>query len=64
MSIGTWLTPRFRAVLDFKGLVSVDDHRRLMGFPYLKSRKELDDFTAFVKGLGVKKIQGNESRLL
>jgi hypothetical protein len=50
----------FRAPLDLKSLVSVENHRRIMRFAYIKSHKELDNFTVFVKNLKLKKIQGNE----
>ncbi|KAJ6573309.1 hypothetical protein B0H10DRAFT_2199442 [Mycena sp. CBHHK59/15] len=46
-----------RAVLDFKSLVSEADYQRLMDFIYIDSTEKLDEFSEFVRGLGVKKIQ-------
>ncbi|KAJ7225030.1 hypothetical protein C8J57DRAFT_1590778 [Mycena rebaudengoi] len=46
-----------RAVLDFKSLVPEDDYNRLMDFTYIDSEEKLADFSDFVRGLGVKKIQ-------
>ncbi|KAJ7203392.1 hypothetical protein C8J57DRAFT_1101243 [Mycena rebaudengoi] len=42
------------AVLDFKPLVSPTDHRRLLDFMYIDSKEKLDEFSVFVKGLGIK----------
>ncbi|KAJ7204524.1 hypothetical protein C8J57DRAFT_1735048 [Mycena rebaudengoi] len=47
-----------RAVLDFKSHVPEDDYNRLMDFTYIDSEERLADFSDFVRGLGVKKIQG------
>ncbi|KAJ7456176.1 hypothetical protein FB451DRAFT_1564753 [Mycena latifolia] len=47
-----------RAVLDFKSLVSEQDYTRLMDFVYIDSAEALAEFSEFVRGLGVKKIQG------
>ncbi|KAJ6593017.1 hypothetical protein B0H19DRAFT_12002 [Mycena capillaripes] len=46
-----------RAVLDFRGLVSEQDYHRLMDFTYIDSEETLEEFSEFVRGLGVKKIQ-------
>jgi len=32
--------------------------QRLMNFPYLESREQVDEFTLFVRGLNIKKISG------
>jgi hypothetical protein len=42
-------------------MVSSGDFQRLIDFPYLKSSKELDEFTTFVTDLNIKKIQGKHS---
>jgi hypothetical protein len=47
-----------RPVHDFRSLVSEADHARLRDFAYIDSKEKLDEFSAFVVGLGVKKIQG------
>ncbi|KAJ7482861.1 hypothetical protein B0H11DRAFT_1723507, partial [Mycena galericulata] len=41
----------------FRSLVSNADYNRLLDFVYIDSKQALNDFSAFVKGLGVKKIQ-------
>ncbi|KAJ7469936.1 hypothetical protein B0H11DRAFT_2042902 [Mycena galericulata] len=46
-----------RAVLDFRSLVSEEDYNRLMDFVYIDSEEALEEFSEFVRGLGVKKIQ-------
>ncbi|KAJ6500282.1 hypothetical protein DFH09DRAFT_1289819 [Mycena vulgaris] len=46
-----------RAVLDFETLVSADDYKRLMDFVYIDSEEGIDEFSEFVRGLGIKKIQ-------
>ncbi|KAJ6592738.1 hypothetical protein B0H19DRAFT_1365112 [Mycena capillaripes] len=46
-----------RAVLDFRGLVSEQDYHRLMDFTYIDSEETLEEFSEYVRGLGVKKIQ-------
>ncbi|KAJ6606692.1 hypothetical protein B0H10DRAFT_2228608 [Mycena sp. CBHHK59/15] len=46
-----------RAVLDFETLVSADNYKRLMDFVYIDSEEEIDEFSEFVRGLGIKKIQ-------
>ncbi|KAJ7133073.1 hypothetical protein C8R44DRAFT_730271 [Mycena epipterygia] len=46
-----------RAVLDFKSLVSREDYDCLMDFVYIDSAEKLEDFSDFMRGLGVKKIQ-------
>ncbi|KAJ7709266.1 hypothetical protein B0H16DRAFT_1481051 [Mycena metata] len=46
-----------RAVLDFKSLVSQADYDRLIDFVYIDSAQKLEEFSGFVKGLGIKKIQ-------
>lgn len=48
----------FRAILDFKGMVTPAQYDRLMNFMYIDSKESLDEFSDFVKKLGVKKIQG------
>ncbi|KAF8146181.1 hypothetical protein K438DRAFT_1781221 [Mycena galopus ATCC 62051] len=45
------------AIHDFKGMVSAAQYNRLMDFMYIDSKEHLDDFSQFVKDLGVKKIQ-------
>ncbi|KAL0057565.1 hypothetical protein AAF712_015787 [Marasmius tenuissimus] len=45
-----------RAVLDFKGLVTLAEFSRLMAFLEIQSTTELQDFREFIKGLKVKKI--------
>ncbi|KAF7333797.1 hypothetical protein MVEN_02336500 [Mycena venus] len=52
-----------KAVHDFKSLVTPAQHACLLNFIYIASKEELASFTAFVEGLGVKKIQG-QSRLI
>jgi hypothetical protein len=47
-----------RAIHDFKGMVSPADYSRLMDFMYIDSKDKLEEFSKFVKDLGVKKIQG------
>ncbi|KAJ6587751.1 hypothetical protein B0H10DRAFT_1954453 [Mycena sp. CBHHK59/15] len=44
-------------VHDFKSLVSSADYERLLDFVYIDSKEALDAFSAFVKCLGIKKIQ-------
>ncbi|KAJ7782537.1 hypothetical protein DFH07DRAFT_1010922 [Mycena maculata] len=51
------LTHGKRAVLDFKSLVSEQDFNRLMDFVYIDSAEKLQEFSEFVRSLGVKKIQ-------
>ncbi|KAJ7187096.1 hypothetical protein C8R46DRAFT_1274163 [Mycena filopes] len=46
-----------RAVLDFRSLVSDSDYQRLLNFTYIDSEEALNEFSDFVAGLGVKKIQ-------
>ncbi|KAJ6631654.1 hypothetical protein B0H10DRAFT_1979696, partial [Mycena sp. CBHHK59/15] len=46
-----------RAVLDFETLVSADNYKRLMDFVYIDLEEEIDEFSEFVRGLGIKKIQ-------
>ncbi|KAJ6514663.1 hypothetical protein DFH09DRAFT_1373940 [Mycena vulgaris] len=46
-----------RAVLDFRGSIPDDDYSRLMDFVYIDSTEKLEEFSEFVRGLGVKKIQ-------
>ncbi|KAJ6461772.1 hypothetical protein C8R45DRAFT_1220718 [Mycena sanguinolenta] len=43
-------------VHDFKSLVSPADYARLLNFVYIKTKEELAEFSAFVRGLGIKKI--------
>ncbi|KAJ7237065.1 hypothetical protein C8J57DRAFT_1087807, partial [Mycena rebaudengoi] len=43
----------------FKGMVSPADYSRLMDFMYIDSKDKLEEFSKFVKDLGVKKIQGD-----
>ncbi|KAJ7084961.1 hypothetical protein C8R44DRAFT_894074 [Mycena epipterygia] len=45
------------AILDFKGMVTPAQYDRLMNFMYIDSKESLDEFSDFVKKLGVKKIQ-------
>ncbi|KAF7359625.1 hypothetical protein MVEN_00686300 [Mycena venus] len=45
------------AIHDFKGLVTPAQYERLSDFMYIDSKERLNDFSKFVKGLGVKKIQ-------
>ncbi|KAJ7799947.1 hypothetical protein B0H13DRAFT_2390684 [Mycena leptocephala] len=51
------MTHAKRGVLDFRSLVSEEDYQRLMDFVYIDSAEKLDEFSEFVRGLGVKKIQ-------
>ncbi|KAJ7458041.1 hypothetical protein B0H11DRAFT_2062428, partial [Mycena galericulata] len=51
------ITHAKRAVLDFRSLVSEEDYNRLMDFVYIDSEEALEEFSGFVRGLGVKKIQ-------
>ncbi|KAF7367098.1 hypothetical protein MSAN_00969300 [Mycena sanguinolenta] len=46
-----------RAVLGFRKLVSEDDFNRLMDFVYIDSPEKLEEFSEFVRRLGVKEIQ-------
>ncbi|KAJ7225152.1 hypothetical protein C8J57DRAFT_1590385, partial [Mycena rebaudengoi] len=46
------------AIHDFKGMVTPADYARLMDFMYIDSKDKLEEFSKFVKDLGVKKIQG------
>ncbi|KAJ7491619.1 hypothetical protein B0H11DRAFT_2228787 [Mycena galericulata] len=46
-----------RPIHDFKSLVSTGDYNRLLDFVYIESKQALDEFSAFVKRLGVKKIE-------
>ncbi|KAF8217297.1 hypothetical protein K438DRAFT_1954146 [Mycena galopus ATCC 62051] len=41
---------------DFRSLVSTSDFNRLKNCVYIEDKEALDDFTAFVYGLGIKKI--------
>ncbi|KAJ7629917.1 hypothetical protein B0H17DRAFT_962570, partial [Mycena rosella] len=43
--------------LDFESLVSKEDYAHLMNFMYIDSAEKIDEFSEFVRGLGVKKIQ-------
>ncbi|KAJ6623694.1 hypothetical protein B0H10DRAFT_1943767 [Mycena sp. CBHHK59/15] len=43
--------------LKFKSLVSEQDYKRLMDFIYIDSKEKLNEFSAFVRSLGVKKIE-------
>ncbi|KAJ7455398.1 hypothetical protein FB451DRAFT_1515958, partial [Mycena latifolia] len=43
-------------VHDFRSLVSTADYNRLLDFVYIDSKESLDAFSAFVYGLGIKKI--------
>ncbi|KAJ7476393.1 hypothetical protein B0H11DRAFT_1810084 [Mycena galericulata] len=43
-------------VNDFKSLVSATDFNRILDFVYIDSKERLDAFSAFVYGLGIKKI--------
>ncbi|KAJ6579367.1 hypothetical protein B0H10DRAFT_1746055, partial [Mycena sp. CBHHK59/15] len=43
--------------LDFKSLVSEEDYNCLMDFVYIDSEEKLNEFSNFVRGLGVRKIQ-------
>ncbi|KAJ7204582.1 hypothetical protein C8J57DRAFT_382857 [Mycena rebaudengoi] len=45
------------AIHDFKGMVTPADYARLMDFMYIDSKDKLEEFSKFVKDLGVKKIQ-------
>jgi hypothetical protein len=54
----THLDAFYRAIKDFEALVSGEDYARLMNFPYLESREQVDKFTLFVRGLNIKKISG------
>ncbi|KAJ7626230.1 hypothetical protein B0H17DRAFT_563566 [Mycena rosella] len=45
------------AILDFKGMVTPAQYDHLMNFMYIDSKESLDEFSDFVKKLGVKKIQ-------
>ncbi|KAJ7495018.1 hypothetical protein FB451DRAFT_1019860 [Mycena latifolia] len=47
----------FRALRDFKGLVTPAQYERLMDVVYIDSKERLDAFSQFVKSLKVKKIQ-------
>ncbi|KAF7374069.1 hypothetical protein MSAN_00287800 [Mycena sanguinolenta] len=51
------ITHAKRAVLDFRKLVSEDDFNRLMDFVYIDSPEKLEEFSEFVRRLGVKEIQ-------
>ena len=44
--------------MDFKGQVSDADFQRLMDFPYIDSKEELELFTIFIRALEIKKIKG------
>ncbi|KAJ6518461.1 hypothetical protein DFH09DRAFT_1331945 [Mycena vulgaris] len=55
--IKLWTTHAKREVLDFETLVSADDYKRLMDFVYIDSEEGIDEFSEFVQGLGIKKIQ-------
>ncbi|KAJ7698207.1 hypothetical protein B0H16DRAFT_1903439 [Mycena metata] len=46
-----------RAVLDFRSLVSESEYQHLIDFPYIESEEDLNEFSEFVRGLGIKKIQ-------
>ncbi|KAJ6596762.1 hypothetical protein B0H10DRAFT_1959922 [Mycena sp. CBHHK59/15] len=46
-----------RGPLEFKSLVSEQDYKRLLDFIYIDSKEKLDEFSAFVCSLGVKKIE-------
>jgi len=48
--------PADRTVLDFKSPVSREDYDRLMNFVYIDLAEKLEDFSDFVRGLGMKKI--------
>jgi hypothetical protein len=54
----THLDAFYRAIKDFEALVSGEDDARLMNFPYLESRGQVDEFTLFVRDLNIKKISG------
>ncbi|KAJ7785059.1 hypothetical protein DFH07DRAFT_708567, partial [Mycena maculata] len=41
----------------FKSLVSPEEHTHLLDFVYIDSKESLDKFSAFVYGLGIKKIR-------
>ncbi|KAJ6603588.1 hypothetical protein DFH09DRAFT_1354717 [Mycena vulgaris] len=45
------------AIHDFKAMVTPEQYARLMDFMYIDSKERLDEFSKFVKSLGVKKIQ-------
>ncbi|KAJ7746136.1 hypothetical protein DFH07DRAFT_1063038 [Mycena maculata] len=45
------------AIHDFKGMVTPAQYERLMDFMYLDSKEHLNEFSKFVKDLGIKKIQ-------
>ncbi|KAJ7189141.1 hypothetical protein C8R46DRAFT_1184332 [Mycena filopes] len=46
-------------VLDFKSLVSAADFARLQNFVYIDSKESLNEFSAFIDHLGVKRIHGD-----
>ena len=50
-----------RAIHDFESLVTPDQYARLKNFLYITSKEELAEFDKFVRGLGIKKIQGLHS---
>ncbi|KAF7377145.1 hypothetical protein MSAN_00133600 [Mycena sanguinolenta] len=43
-------------VHDFRSLVTEEQFKRLMDFVYIDSKESLEEFSAFVYGLGIKKI--------
>ncbi|KAJ7658769.1 hypothetical protein DFH06DRAFT_1327335 [Mycena polygramma] len=47
-------------VHDFKSLVSAADHARLSALVYIDSKETLAEFSAFIRDLGNKKIQGHK----
>jgi hypothetical protein len=52
------LTPFSRPVHDFRSLVTPEQHVHLSNFVYIDFSECLAEFAAFVRGLGVKKTQG------
>ncbi|KAJ7354243.1 hypothetical protein DFH08DRAFT_955640 [Mycena albidolilacea] len=44
-------------VTSFKSYVTLDVLKRLMDFPYMKTDEELEEFTAWIGSLNIKKVQ-------
>lgn len=48
----------YRGIHDLKGSVTDSEYQRLSNFMYLKTKREVDVFSDWVKALGKPKVQG------
>ena len=56
-----WATIYPRGVHSLKHCVTNKQYKKIINFPYLESKKEVDKFSDWIKSLGIPKVQGKLS---